>query len=79
MMTTIYTQINIENPINITNTPNQSTLNVGDTATFTITITNNGTDPVTNIKINDPQPNGFTAGNQPLWEPTITEYGIYPP
>jgi uncharacterized repeat protein (TIGR01451 family) len=47
----------------ITNTVNQSTLNVGDKATFTITVTNTGPDPA-NIKITDllsQLPTGFTA------------------
>ncbi|WP_321422023.1 invasin domain 3-containing protein [uncultured Methanobacterium sp.] len=46
----------------VTNTANQSNLNVGDTATFTVTVTNNGPDTATNIKITDTTPTGFTAG-----------------
>ncbi len=45
--------------VQITKTVNNSTLNVGDTATFTITATNNGPDQATNIKITDIMPQGF--------------------
>jgi uncharacterized repeat protein (TIGR01451 family) len=45
----------------ITNTANSSSLNVGDTAVFTVTVTNNGEDPATNIRINAPLPAGFTV------------------
>ncbi|WP_048192907.1 beta strand repeat-containing protein, partial [Methanobacterium veterum] len=45
----------------ITNTANSSKLNVGQTGTFTVTVTNNGPDTATNIVINDPLPNGFSA------------------
>jgi uncharacterized repeat protein (TIGR01451 family) len=45
----------------ITNTANSSSLNVGDTAVFTVTVTNNGEDPATNIRINTPLPAGFTV------------------
>ncbi len=55
--------------LNITNTPNQSTLNVGNTGIFTLTVTNNGPDSASNIQINDPTPSGFTAGT-----PTIGTY-----
>jgi uncharacterized repeat protein (TIGR01451 family) len=45
----------------ITNTASSSKLNVGQTGTFTITVTNNGPDTATNIVINDPLPSGFSA------------------
>ena len=45
----------------ITNTANSSKLNVGQTGTFTVKVTNNGPDTATNIIINDPLPSGFTA------------------
>ena len=44
----------------VSNTANSSSLNVGQTGTFTITVTNNGPDTATNIKINDALPSGFT-------------------
>ncbi len=47
--------------LTITNT-GTTPVNVGDTGTFTITATNNGPDPATNIQINDPLPTGYTAG-----------------
>ena len=45
----------------ITNAANSSNLNVGQTGTFTVTVTNNGPDTATNIVINDPLPSGFSA------------------
>ena len=45
----------------ISNTPNSNSLNVGDTGKFTVTVTNDGPDTATNIKINDILPGGFTA------------------
>ena len=47
--------------LTITNT-GTTPVNVGGTGTFTITATNNGPDPATNIQINDPLPTGYTAG-----------------
>ncbi len=59
----INTSINIYNEanLNITNTATSSPLNVGQTGTFTLNITNNGPDTATNIQIKDILPNGFTA------------------
>ncbi len=37
-------------------------LNVGQTGTFTITVTNNGPNTAQNVQVNDPVPTGFTAG-----------------
>ena len=37
-------------------------LNVGQTGTFTITLTNNGPNAATNVKVTDTVPTGFTAG-----------------
>ena len=37
-------------------------LNVGQTGTFTITLTNNGPNAAQNIQVTDPVPTGFTAG-----------------
>ena len=37
-------------------------LNVGQTGTFTITLTNNGPNAATNVQVTDPVPTGFTAG-----------------
>ena len=54
--------------LTITNT-GTTPVNVGGTGTFTITATNNGPDPATNIQINDPLPTGYTAGT-----PTIGTY-----
>ena len=54
--------------VSITNT-GTTPVNVGNTGTFTITATNNGPDTANNIQINDPIPNGFTAGT-----PTIGSY-----
>src|SRR5262249_29390146 len=34
--------------------------NVGDTITFTVTLTNNGTDPATNVQVTDLLPAGLT-------------------
>ena len=55
--------------LTITNTANNSSLNVGQTGTFTVTVTNHGPNTATNIKINDLLPNGFTAGT-----PTVGNY-----
>ena len=53
--------------LSITNTANNSNLNVGDTGTFTVNVVNNGLDTANNIQINDPLPAGFsystTAGS----------------
>ena len=46
--------------LSITNTANNSNLNVGNTGTFTVTVLNNGLDTANNIQINDPVPTGFT-------------------
>ena len=56
----------------ITNT-GTTPVNVGDTGTFTITVTNNGPDTATNIQINDLIPTGFTAdtpSNRKLYDGT---------
>ena len=60
----VNTSINIYNEanLNITNTASSSPLNVGQTGTFTLNVTNNGPDTATNIKITDALPTGFTAG-----------------
>ncbi len=50
-----------EADIIITNTPNQPKVNVGNTATFTVTVRNNGPDTATGVAINDIIPQGFTA------------------
>ena len=55
----VYTK---EAVLSITNTANESNLNVGQQGTFTLNVTNTGPDPATNIQIDDPAPNGFTAG-----------------
>ncbi|MGB9937083.1 MAG: Ig-like domain-containing protein [Methanobacterium sp.] len=55
----VYTKKSV---LTITNNANSSNLNVGQTGTFTVTVTNSGPDAATNIKINDLIPNGFTAG-----------------
>ncbi|NYB52807.1 MAG: DUF11 domain-containing protein [Methanobacteriaceae archaeon] len=58
---TVYTK---KADVTITNTANQSNLNVGDTGSFTLTVTNNGPD-LANIQITDllsQLPAGFTAG-----------------
>ncbi len=59
--TTVYTKLSA---VTITNIANQSSLNVGQTASFTLTVTNNGPD-LANIQITDllsQLPSGFTAG-----------------
>ncbi len=38
-------------------------LNVGQTGTFTITVTNNGPNTAQNVQVNDPVPAGFTLGS----------------
>src|SRR5690606_17876391 len=64
-----HTYVDVEgNPI-ITHTANYDSLNVGETGIFTLTISNDGPDPITNIQITTPAPDGFTAGT-----PTIGSY-----
>ena len=46
--------------LTITNT-GTTPINVGQTGTFTVNVTNNGPDTATNININDILPSGFTA------------------
>ncbi len=50
-----------EADITITNIPNNSVLDVGDNATFTVKVRNNGPDTATGVVINDTIPQGFTA------------------
>ncbi|MDI6723994.1 MAG: hypothetical protein QMD61_05055 [Methanobacterium sp.] len=60
---TVNTQIIISPKavLTITNTANNSNMNVGQTGIFTVTVINNGPNTATNIKINDILPDGFTA------------------
>ncbi len=51
----------LEADVSLTNTPNNSTLNVGDNATFTVIARNNGPNNATNVLITDLLPSGFTA------------------
>ena len=46
--------------LTITNTGNPTSVNVGDTVTFTINVKNTGPDTASNININDAVPTGFT-------------------
>ncbi len=55
---TVYTKNAV---LNITNTANNSNLNVGDSGKFTVTVTNNGPDAASNIQISDILPSGYTA------------------
>lgn len=50
-----------EADITITNTPNNSQVNVGKTAKFTVRVRNNGPDDATNVVVTDVIPIGFTA------------------
>ena len=53
------TLIAAEADLNITKTVNNTTPNVGDIVTFTITITNNGPDNATGVSIEDTLPAGY--------------------
>jgi uncharacterized repeat protein (TIGR01451 family) len=49
-----------QSDIAVTKVVDNTTPNVGDQVTFTITVTNNGPSDATNISVNDPLPAGYT-------------------
>ncbi len=51
----------LEADVSLTNTPNNSTLNVGDSAIFTVIAHNYGPNKATNVILTDVIPQGFTA------------------
>ena len=51
--------------ISVTKTADQGTINAGDTAAFTIVVTNNGPGPANNVTLNDPLPAGVAWAIDP--------------
>ena len=46
--------VNVTNPVEITKAPATQIVTAGGMATFTITVTNDGTEPLTNVTVSDP-------------------------
>src|SRR5437870_10055472 len=51
--------------ISVTKTADQGTINAGDTAAFTIVVTNNGPGTANNVTLNDPLPAGVAWSISP--------------
>jgi uncharacterized repeat protein (TIGR01451 family) len=51
--------------ISVTKTADQGTINAGDTAAFTIVVTNNGPGTANNVTVNDPLPSGIAWSIDP--------------
>src|SRR5439155_25285034 len=51
--------------ISVTKTADQGTINAGDTAAFTIVVTNNGPGTADNVTVNDPLPPGVAWSIDP--------------
>jgi uncharacterized repeat protein (TIGR01451 family) len=62
----------------VTKDVNNPTPNVGDTVTFTVTVTNSGTDAATSVQVNDLLPSGLTfAGATPSQGTYASATGVW--
>lgn len=52
--------LNPESDLAVTKTVSNNNPSVGDTITYTITVTNNGSSTATNVQVSDPPPSGLT-------------------
>jgi uncharacterized repeat protein (TIGR01451 family) len=72
--------VQLSTDLGLTKTVSNSTPNVGDTVTFTVTLTNHGPNPATNVSVQDALPAGLAfvsaTPSQGTYNPTTAEWTV---